>query len=184
MAAVRSGRYHRGLEGSRSHCAIRDIWAKRPTLRTEDEIAEREAAAGVVETTRFRKQQRAAVEGNMYLCTYAGCEREQRGRGFGSIQALRGHHAWHNRDIAIAEDRHLCTVDGYDRAIPGRGLATQLALQHMVFHSKLGNDAYLCTYDDCSNDRVHKLRLSPSSLVSATTSDHTDRHKAWIRTRG
>ncbi|THZ84014.1 hypothetical protein D6C84_04479 [Aureobasidium pullulans] len=166
-------------KGADHHCSIRDIWAKRPTMRTEDEIAKREAAARVVETTR-----RAAVEGNMYFCTYTGCEREQRGRGFGSIQALEGHHAWHNRDIAIAEDRHLCTVDGCDRAIPGRGLATQLALQHMVFYSKLGNDAYLCTYDDCSNDRVHKLNLSPSSLVSATTSDHTDRHKAWIRTRG
>lgn len=111
------------------HCSIRDVWAKRPTMRTEDEIAEREAAARVVETTRVQKQQRAAVEGNMYLCTYTGCEREQRGRGFGSIQALQGHHAWHNRDIAIAEDRHLCTIDGCDRAIPGRGLATPLALQ-------------------------------------------------------
>lgn len=39
-------------------------------MRTEDEIAEREAAARVVETTRVRKQQRAAVEGNMYLCTH------------------------------------------------------------------------------------------------------------------
>ncbi|THY54004.1 hypothetical protein D6C99_03634 [Aureobasidium pullulans] len=81
-------------KGADHHCSIRDIWAKRPTMRTEDEIAEREAAARVVETTRVRKQQRAAVEGNMYLCTHTGCEREQRGRDFGSIQALEGHHAW------------------------------------------------------------------------------------------
>ncbi|THW25148.1 hypothetical protein D6D19_06139 [Aureobasidium pullulans] len=116
-------------KGADHHCSIRDIWAKRPTMRTEDEIAEREAAARVVETTRVRKRQRAAVEGNMYLCTHTGCEREQRGRGFGSIQALEGHHAWHNRDIAIAEDRYLCKMTGCDRAISGRGLATPLALQ-------------------------------------------------------
>ncbi|TIA68554.1 hypothetical protein D6C83_01576 [Aureobasidium pullulans] len=116
-------------KGADHHCSIRDLWAKRPTMRTEDEIAEWGAAARVVETTRVRKQQRAAVEGNMYFCTYTGCEREQRGRGFGSIQALEGHHAWHNRDIAIAEDRYLCKMTGCDRAISGRGLATPLALQ-------------------------------------------------------
>lgn len=43
-------------KGADHHCSIRDIWAKRPTMRTEDEIAEREAAARVVETTRVRKQ--------------------------------------------------------------------------------------------------------------------------------
>lgn len=144
-------------KGADHHCSIRDIWAKRPTMRTEDEIAEREAAARVVETTRVRKQQRAAVEGNMYLCTHTGCEREQRGRGFGSIQTLQGHHAWHNRDVAIAEDRHLCTITGCDRAILGHGLATPLALQqHMVFHFKLGNDAYLCTYDQCGRSQAGK----------------------------
>ncbi|THX98317.1 hypothetical protein D6D03_07960 [Aureobasidium pullulans] len=144
-------------KGADHHCSIRDIWAKRPTMRIEDEIAEREAAARVVETTRVRKQQRAAVEGNMYLCTHTGCEREQRGRGFGSIQALQGHHAWHNRDVAIAEDRHLCTITGCDRAILGHGLATPLALQqHMVFHFKLGNDAYLCTYDQCGRSQAGK----------------------------
>ncbi|THV68549.1 hypothetical protein D6D28_06605 [Aureobasidium pullulans] len=144
-------------KGADHHCSIRDIWAKRPTMRTEDEIAERETAARVVETTRVRKQQRAAVEGNMYLCTHTGCEREQRGRGFGSIQALQGHHAWHNRDIAIAEDCHLCTITGCDRAILGRGLATPLALQqHMVFRFKLGNDAYLCTYDQCGRSQAGK----------------------------
>ncbi|THX74798.1 hypothetical protein D6D04_07724 [Aureobasidium pullulans] len=94
-------------KGADHHCSIRDIWAKRPTMRTEDEIAEREAAARVVETTRVRKQQRAAVEGNI--------------------------------------------------AILGRGLATPLALQqHMVFHFKFGNDAYLCTYDQCGRSQAGK----------------------------
>ncbi|TIA33998.1 hypothetical protein D6C78_07160 [Aureobasidium pullulans] len=151
--ACNGGHTTEAWKGGDHHCSIRDIWTKRPTMRTEDEIAEREAAARVVETTRVRKQQRAAV----YLCTHTGCEREQRGCGFGSIQALEGHHAWYNRDIAIAEDRYLCTITGCDRAILGRGLATPLALQqHMVFHFKLGNDAYLCTYDQCGRSQAGK----------------------------
>jgi hypothetical protein len=144
-------------KGADHHCSIRDIWAKRPTMRTEDEIAE---ARGGCKSRRDHEGPKATARRSRGKHVPLHTRRMREGaerRGFGSIQALEGHHAWYNRDIAIAEDRHLCTITGCDRAILGRGLAMPLALQqHMVFHFKLGNDAYLCTYDQCGRSQAGK----------------------------
>ncbi|KAK6004893.1 hypothetical protein QM012_007672 [Aureobasidium pullulans] len=54
--------------GGESHSAMRDNWSKRPTMRTEDEIAERKAADNARERVRQRIQQSACVENDLYLC--------------------------------------------------------------------------------------------------------------------
>ncbi|THY53296.1 hypothetical protein D6C97_06122 [Aureobasidium pullulans] len=88
------------------HCSIRDIWAKRPTMRTEDEIDEREAAARVVETTRSREtctsvhtpdargSREGVVSGQAKLLkvTMPGTTgMSQAGKGFKTLQTLERH---------------------------------------------------------------------------------------------
>jgi hypothetical protein len=77
--------------GGDSHCSIKDIWAGRPGIQAEDELAETRAAQLVTHRQTQQDAWATNIESDAHLCTFDDCPRAGHGQGFGSSYSLIRH---------------------------------------------------------------------------------------------
>jgi hypothetical protein len=145
-----------------------DIWAARPNILAEGELAEEQAAEFAKDRQLQRHRQAVNIKGDAYLCKVDGYSKAETGHGFDSAKALERHLDSHNAEANVYNDRYLCTMEVCPRAAPGTGLPTHSALiGHMRSHEHVNADSYLCTDSDCGRSKSGK---------GFKTSKHLERH--------
>jgi hypothetical protein len=136
--------------GSDSHSALGDIWAARPSVRAEDERAERRAAAIAEERQQQRVQHAASIRADAYLCPEDSCPKSISGQGCSSLHSLKNHLDSHGTESNIQNDIYLCHVEDCYRAQPGKGSGTSDAAKyHADTHAKKNTDSFLCSDPEC-----------------------------------
>lgn len=96
--------------GGDSHCSIKDIWAARPSIQAEDEVAETRAAQIVTHRQTQQDAWAANIESDAYLCTVDDCPRAGTGQEFGTSYSLARHLDSHKAEVNARDDGYLCQV--------------------------------------------------------------------------
>lgn len=162
--------------GGNSSCSTKAIWAARPHIQAEDELAETRAAQLVTHRQTQQDVWAANIESDAHLCTFDDCHRAGHDQGFGSSYSSIRHLDSHKAEDNVRDDGYLCQVKDCPWAAPGKGLVSaQALLYHQSSHYHINADSYLCTEPECGRSGPGKGFRDSTHLAR-----HMDSHDRGI----